>query len=881
MTRLTLADRIFRAVLRLYPAEFRGDFGDDMSADFNDQRREAWRTAGFRGLAGLWLATLADALRRAPREQLALVMEDVRFAGRMMRRHAASTAVIVLLLAMGIGANVAVFGFAEPWIRRPLPVPHGRDLVRIVKLDAEAPQQFPYAVFRDIAARSQSFAGVAAHQYTTVAFGRGETARPLDGEVVSGNYFDVLGVQPQLGRLLRPGDDRDLGSHPVVVISHGAWRELLAGAPDVVGRLIHLNGHPFEVVGVAPRGFSGSYTAFSSRFWAPIAMYKQVRPQELPLTHRGWSWLSVTARLRAGVGIDDAAADLRRVHGQLQREFPNTTDASGYAALRASGLPEALRESAGMMIAFAAAVAALLLLVTCANVAGVLQSRAMARIRETSIRFALGATRLRVMRQWLTESVCLALLGAAGGLAVGQWLDSALVALIGNAAPFEVSTPRVADPGIVLFTMLVGIVSGLAFGLFPAWRSASRGERTLREQATTLAGTPWGVRSTRALVALQVCASVALIVTAGLLTRSMRNATAFDIGFDTSGLVGADLQLRRYGYDRARSTLFVDRLLAELRVQPGVAAASRASVVPLAGNAERLGFRIPGYAAPNGAAVLVIDANAVSSGYFDTLGIPIREGRDLADTDDARADGVAVVNETMAARFWPGRSAVGQTIIPADKGARPLRIIGVVKDIKYYSLEEPPRPYVYLSAGQSGLGALVIHVRTTGSETAAIQTIKRIVTGLDASVVVDQAMTFEELRRQPLAGRRAMMTMANAFSALALLLTLVGIYGTMSNAVGQRSREIGVRMAFGADVAQVLRLVAGDGLKPVVPGVVLGLVAAGFGARLVSSELFGVTAGDPVTYGVAVLVVFIGAGLALVLPARRAARVDPVAVLRD
>ena len=880
MPRSSLGDRIYRALLRLYPAEFRGDFGDDMSADFNEQRRDAWRDEGLGGLVRVWAATLADALQRAPREQLALLVEDARFALRMIRRHLASTTVIVLLLALGIGANITVFGFAEPWIRRPLPVPQGRELVRLITEEGAASQQFAHATFKDIQSRSKAFAGVAAHQYATVAFGLGESGRSMDGEVVSGNYFDVLGVQPALGRMLQPSDDTVPGAHPVAVISFDTWREFFAGATNVVGRVIHLNGHSFEVIGVAPPGFSGSYTAFASRFWTPIAMYTQVRPRNISLDARGWSWLAITARLRPGISQAEAAADVRRVHAGLKQEWPNVIDAEPYALIPASGLPEGIRQSARGILAFAATIAVLVLLVACANVAGVLQSRATARIRETSIRFALGATRFRVVRQWLTESLFVALLGAAAGLMLAQWMNAALVGLMGGAAPFEVRPPGLMGSSILLFTVLIAVISGLAFGLLPALRVASRGERALREHAGTLTSTRWGVRSTRALVAIQVCASVALLVTAGLLTRSMKNATTYDVGFDPAGLVGASLPLERYGYDRARSLAFVNEVVTRLRAEPDIVAASRAAVAPLGGGSERLGFRIPGYVSPTGRSVVSIDVNAVSTGYFATMGIPILHGRDFHDHDTAGAGGVAIVNATMASRFWP-RGAIGQTIVPAGPDAKPIQIAGVVEDIKYYSLDESPRPYVYLPAEQAGPPAALIHARTSGSEAAAIRTLKRIVNEIDRAVIVDDAMTFAELRRQPLAGRHAMMVMANLFGALALLLTLVGIYGTMSNAIGQRSREIGVRMAFGASVANVFQMVLRDGLKPIVVGIVFGLIGANVAARLIASELFGVTGADPVTHAVAVIAVTGAAVAALVVPARRATRVNPVAVLRD
>ena len=828
----------------------------------------------------LWTRTAIDVLRRAPVEQAQALREDTRFALRMMRRYLASTTVIVLLLAIGIGANVAVFGLAEPLLRRALPVPAGPELVRVVTTGQDGDERFAHPFFLDLQQRSRTLAAVAAHAYTTVAFGRGDAGRSLTGEVVSGNYFDVLGVPPYLGRVLQPTDDEVLGGSPVIVISHGMWVDQFARAPDVVGKIAHINGYPFQIVGVAPEGFTGSYTAYSSRFWAPITMYRQARPQEQALTHRGWSWLLITGRLRSDIDRRAASDDVERVAAEIRREHPRTLEESQHAAIPALGLPENVRESASMVLRFAAAISGLLLLVTCANVGGVLQSRAAARVHETAIRFAVGATRFRVVRQWLTESVLLAGIGAAGALVLARWMHEGLFALMGTTSPIELTRPSSIDGRVVVFTVLLALTAGLLFGLLPAWRSASRGERALREHAHSLTGSRRGNRSTRLLVALQVAVSLALMVTAGLLTQSLRNATTFDTGFDTPGLVLANINLRRHGYDPARARAFNEQLLPRLRALPDVRRVSRAAVVPLGGDVERLGFRIPGYQTRDGKTIVSIDVNQVGPDYFETMGIPVVTGRGFQETDTPESTPVVVINETMAKRFWPQEDAVGKSIALAGRNGM-LRIVGVARDIKYYSLDEQPRSYVYAFAEQIQASAPVLHVRAAGATGPAIAAIKREVAALDPSIVVDQVMTFEELRQQPLALRRAMMVMANAFAALALVLTLVGIYGTMANAVGQRTREIGVRMAFGATVGQVFGLVVRDGFKPVILGLILGVGAATVLSRLVASELFGVGQSDPLTYTVVAIGVALSAVAALSLPALRATRVDPVTTLRE
>jgi putative ABC transport system permease protein len=876
--RTPLADRLYGWLLKAFPAEFRGDFGEAMAEDFRDQRQDAYASRGRAGVARLWCRTMVDLFRRAPREQADVIGADVRFALRIMRRHAVSTAVIIVLLAAGIGANVAVFQFADPMVRRPLPVPRGDELVRIVNI-GEGPQ-VSYPTFLDLRTRSRAFADVAAHQYTTVSLGTAEDARAVGGEVVSGNYFDVLAIRPALGRLLQPSDDSSVGAHPVVVISSGLWREQFSGAPDVIGKTIYLNGYPQEIVGVAPDGFSGSYTAFASRFWAPIAMYRQIRPQNIDLNKRGWSWLTMTARLAPDVDITRAASDVARVAAELDREYPEG-EKRQFGALRAAGLPEGMRQSAAQVLTFAAVIAALVLLVTCANVAGVLQSRAAARVRETSIRYALGASRLRIVRQSLTESVCLALVGGIAGLAVARAMQIGLARLLRTAVPLELAASPALDFRILVFAAAIAVAAGLVFGLFPAWRAAARGESTLREGSSTLAGSRSGARSIRALVAIQVAVCMCLLITGGLLARSLQNARTFDPGFDSSHVVVSRVDLRRHGYDHARGAVFLETVLRSLRARAEVAAASVALVVPLGGSQERLGFTIPGYITPTGKGIVAIDVNAIGADYFKTMSIPIVQGRGITDADDSRSRPVAVVNETMARRYWPAGNPVGQTFSLAGGAGTPLEIVGIVRDLKYYSLDETPRPYVYLSALQNGDAAPVLHVRVIGNPAPFVATLKREIAAVDPRVVAEQTMTFDELRQQPLVVRRVMAVVANTFSALALMLAIVGIYGTMSDAVGQRTKEIGVRMTFGARAADVYGLVLRDGLTPVALGIALGLAATGLVTRLIASELFGIAASDPLTRIVAAASVVIASIVALSFPAHRATRVDPVRILRE
>jgi putative ABC transport system permease protein len=458
-------------------------------------------------------------------------------------------------------------------------------------------------------------------------------------------------------------------------------------------------------------------------------------------------------------------------------------------------------------------------------------------------------------------------------------MQAALVAMLPGGTPADPVVATTFDPRVVAFTIALALVAGLLFGLLPAWRSASRGEAALREFGAALTAGRSGTRTMRALVTIQVAVCLCLLVIAGLLTRSVRNASAFDPGFETSGLVLAEFDPGRHGYDMDRARALFEQLSARLRRYPEVRGISRAIVVPLGGGEERLGYVIPGHRGRNDAPFIGIDTNVVTRDYFTTMGIPVVQGRAFTEADAGAPRGVAVVNETMARRYWGHANPVGQMFATAGRDGQPLEIVGVVKDIKHYSLSEEPRPYVYQLAERTA-PAGIIHVRVSGDAGPFVGILSRELAAIDPTIALDQVLTFEQLRRQPLALRYAMATLATTSGGLALLLTVVGIYGTMSNAVGHRAREIGVRMAFGAAKADVIRLVLRDGLLPVGAGIAAGLALGAWVGRLVASELFGVAPGDPGTHAAAIAAVLVAAVIALGFPARRATKVDPSEVLR-
>lgn len=880
-------DRLYRALLRLFPAAFRREFGDEMTDVFREERGDVARTGGRRALARLWGRTIAGVARAATREHGDILRQDVAYALRTLRRSPAFAAVAVLTLAIGIGANAAIFGVADALIVRPLPVPRAGDLVRIYgTAEGDGFDIVSYPTYRDLRDRVPAFGSLAAHRTVPISFnaGPGFAAEPLplQGELVSGDYFATMGVGAALGRLISPDDDRVEGERAVAVVSHALWTRRLGGAPDVLGRTVFLNGAAFEIVGVAPEGFRGSFTSLVADLWLPLSMHEAVRHQGLSRERRGWGWLSMTGRLAPGASLAEARAQAGEVARQLAEKHPRTNGGAGVAVYPATALPEQMREGAVGILAFAAAVVGLVLLVACANLAGVMQARVESRRRETAIRQSLGAGRLRLARQWLTESLVIAALGGAAGLVVARWTIGALEALRPPGTAYaEFSPPVAIDGRVLLFTAGLVVLTGLLFGLWPALGAGRSGlSVALGEGSTRLAGGRRRARTRRALTAAQVAVSLVLLVVAGLLLQSVRRASALDVGFESRGLALMSVDLRRFGYPAERAQAFYDALTARLETLPGVSSVSAALVVPLGFDRERITFLVDGQAPPDQPDGHAFDFNLVAPRYFETMGIPIVEGRGLEAGDDRPgAPSVAVINETLARRFFPGESPLGHTLAP-DPKAPPATVVGVARDIKYYTLAEDPRPYVYASARRFGQTSLTLHVRATGDAGRLLPPMRAAAVALDPNLT-PSVMTFDDLRAAPLFPARAMAALAAAFGLIVLLLATIGLYGTLSTLVADRGHEIGVRMAFGATRASVFGTVVGQAMALTAAGLLVGAAGAAAASRVVEGYLVSVGPLDPPTYVAVAAGVLAIALVAAFLPARRAARVDPAVALRE
>ena len=771
--------------------------------------------------------------------------QDLRFGVRILLKHPGFTLIAVITLALGIGANTAIFSFVNSLFLRPLSVPNPDRVARLYAEDSQGRKfdVFSYPNYADLRDRSQTLQALAAHSTVAASVGLGAGAENSEGEVVTGNYFQALGVNAALGRVLLPEDDQTPGAHPVVVISHAIWQRRLGADRSAVGKKLYINGHPFTVVGVMPEGFNGTYQAFAADFWAPMMMQAQVRPRGMTLDRRGWGWLSGTARLKPGVTLAEAQAELDRNAKQILQESPRGNQGvAGFRLFPASALPEEFRQGASGMLGFFMAVVGLVLLAACANIAGLMLARMTARHREIAVRLSLGATRVRLVRQWLTESLLLALSGSAAGLLFALWAADGLMAL--TPPDFRNFSPALRlDGRVLVFTLAVSVVAGVLCGLFPAFR-AGRADLVvaLKDGGSATAGGRRRSRLQQAFVVTQVAVSLVLLVMAGLLLRSLQNDAAFDPGFKTDNLLLAQIDLRRQGYSQEQGQAFYRQLTERLKSLPGVRAVTSALVTPLGTSRESMGFIIPGHISPNGSAFISIANNTVGPDYFAAMGIPLLRGRDF-DERDARpgARPVAVINETMARRFWPNGDAVGQSVQTKANGPA-IEIVGVVRDIKYYSLAEEPRPYVYASATQFYAADATIHIRTAGDPKALAQATRKEIESLDPNVAITGLATFAELRSAPLFPSRAMAIVSGLFGLLASLLAAVGIYGITSYTVAQRSREVGVRIALGAQRSDILRLIIGQSVTITLIGVGVGLVAALALTRFLSSLLFGVSA---------------------------------------
>jgi len=806
--------------------------------------------------------------------------QDVKYGARMMRKHRMLTLAAVLTLAVGIGANTAIFGLLHAVLLRPLPVPAPGRLAQLqVQYENGLDNSFNYPLYKDYRDRNTVFDGLIAFDGMPLHLTAGGQSDRVDGMIVSGNYFGVLGVRAAYGRTFLAEEDRTAGTHPVVVLGHGLWQRRFGADPGIVSKQILLNGRSFTVIGVAPREFTGTFAGSEAELYIPMAMYAVADPaREInPLNDRRMTWLMVMGRLKPGVSREQAQSAMRALAASLAETQPMNTDKNVVLTAASRGFT-GLVEDLETPLKLLQVVVALVLLITCANVANLLMARSLARRREMAVRAALGAGRGRLLTQVLTESLLISIAGASAGLVLAPWITDALMSF--RPFPgFAVSTPL--DWQTLAFAAALAVASGVIFGLAPAWQSSNVSLiPALKEDAAAARMGRWNVRNL--LVAGQLTISLAVLVAAGLCIESLRGLQAIRAGFDVERVLVSSLDVGRAGYNEARGREFYRQLSERVAALPGVEAAGYARVTPLGNSGMRITAQPEGHVSTREKPIN-LSMNVISAGWLRAMGIPLLRGRDFASTDTPTSPRVVIVNEALVSRYWPGTAGLGKQIELGGFGGSPgrqLQVVGVVPDNKYRSLTEPVPPLMYLPVEQEYQPLLRLFVRSSGSLASLAAPLRRIVAGLDANLPLYGTRTLAEQRDNSLYTARMAAFLLGVMSAIGLLLAAIGLYGVLAYAVQQRRREIGVRMALGAGRIEILRHILFQGMRPLLLGLVAGTAAALAGTRLISALLFGVGPQDPFVFVAATAVLAATAFVACWIPARRATRVDPMVALR-
>ncbi|MGB7218788.1 MAG: ABC transporter permease [Vicinamibacterales bacterium] len=809
------------------------------------------------------------------------LLQDVRYAARLLRRNPLFTLTAALSLTIGIGANTTVFTVANALLFRD--PPGVADPGRLVDIgrsqDGAGFDNGSYPNYLDVRDRATTLDGVYAYRLGAepMSLGNADGAERIFGDVVTANYFTVLGARSAAGRLFGPGDSDEPGKSPIVVLSHGFWTRRFNQDPAIVGRTLQLNGQPFVVVGVASEGFHGT-SVLGGDVWIPIGMVSAVMPSRSAdiLTSRPSVWLVMGGRLKPGVSASQAAAELDLIGRTLEREYPDENRGKGLRLLASAPIPGNSGVVAGFL-ALLTAIVSLVLVIACANVAGVLLARATARRREIAVRLAIGAGRGRLVRQLLTETTMLFVLGGAGGLLMARGLTSFILSQL-PALPVPVDVSLTLDGRVIAFTVGLSLVAALLSGLVPALQS-SRAEvvSALKDDAQVPHGRS---RLRHVFVVGQVALSIVLVVAAGLFVRALQRAGSIDPGFDPRGVEVASFDFSLAGYTNATGPIFARELVDRVRGLPGVRSASLTRVLPLAGSGLGLGP----LTAPGGQPFSA-DWNIVEAEYFETMRIQLVSGRDFSAGDRDGTQPVAIVGELAAGRFWPGQDAVGKYLQQppgppgTDTPARTLLVVGVARDLKYRSLGDIPRLFVYVPFQQRYDPFMSIVARTANGQRITSE-IRALVASMNPNLPITAAQTLEDVAALGLAPQRIAASVSGSLGSVGLLLAAIGIYGVTAYAVTRRTREIGVRLALGASRADIVRMVLRQGMSLAAVGSVIGLLLAAGASRLLVALLFGVPPLDPVTFlGAAVLLAAVGLA-ACYLPARRATRIDPIEALR-
>jgi predicted permease len=814
--------------------------------------------------------------------------QDMRYGARMLWKKPGFTLVAVLTLALGIGANTAIFTLVNAVFLKPLAVAEPARLMSVFGTDEKnrgaqtdyIPMSWPN--FKDYRDQNDVFTGMIAFQNIVLNFSGGVEPELIGGIIVTGNYFDLLGVKAAIGRTFLPEEDSTPGTHPVVVLSYGAWQRRFGGDPAIVGRAIKLNGLDYTVVGVAAEGFKGTDAiAGGPDCWVPMMMHDQVLIKLFrdAFNARRAMIFNVIGRLKPGVTEQQAETAMRAIGRRLEQDYPNYNDKRNVTLvpLNQSTIPpqersEYLRAS-GLMLT----VVGLVLLIACGNVANLLLARATARRKEIVLRMALGAGRARLIRQLMMESLMLALAGCGAGLLLARAGRDLLWAFRPpgmNAGHINLSF----DPRVLGYTLLLSLLTGVLFGLAPALQ-ASRAELVteLNEKGGRAAGGRRWFSLRNLLVVGQVAFSLVALIGAGLFLRSLNNARRINPGFETEKLLALTFNVDAQGYDKARGMEHYRRVVERVEAIPGVISAAIASNRPLGGGFTRSVF-VEGQEPSRGGRGIFTTVGVVGPKYFETMGIPLVRGRNFTEADRENTPPVVVINEAMANRFWPNQDAVGKRF--RFFGDVSQEVVGIVKNSAVQNIGEAPSPMAYLSLLQDYQSWVTLHVRTAGDPSGLFSTVRRETQALDRTMPLIWSGTISELIGEQLWGARMGAALLAVFGLLALILASFGIYGVVAFSVSRRTSEFGIRLALGARPSDVLRLVLGQTLTLVATGAMIGITGGLIVTRMVASLLYGVSAVDPATFIGMPLLLLLVALVASYLPARRATKIDPMIALR-
>jgi len=821
------------------------------------------------------------------------LIRDLRYGIRGLARSPGFTAVAILTIALGIGVNSTIFSLVNAVLLKPLPVHRSEELVDVYGHSATSTNHDAnsYPNFLDYKAQTETLSGMMAYTNFFANLSVEGSSELVIGEIVSEDYFSLLGVRPGLGRAFSPEEFREIGASPVVILSHAFWQSRFGGDPGILGQTVRMNGIAYTIVGVAPASFGGMFPAVTSQMWIPLTMVEEVEPMgnrrvsgqssgESTLQRRGTHFLWVKGRRRPGVEFEAVRAELQGIASRLSTQYPETNEFERLTVLRTNDVAinpdfDKVVAPAGLVILGAVG---LVLLVACANLANMLLARATARKREVAIRIAVGAGRTRLIRQMLTESLTLAFLGGAVAMLLAFWL-SGVIARYQPPLPIELGMNIAPDWRVLVFTLVVAGATGVVFGLLPALR-ASR-----PNLVPALKDTGGGVTRARrkvelrdGLVVLQVAVSVVLMVAGSLMARSLGAAGRVDFGYDVSRTAFLGLAMEMNGYTPEEAGVFYSAGKERLESLPGVEAVGLTSRIPLSLNNNGFGLFIDGHQTSSADRPYGVDGASIDEAYFPALGLEMVEGRGIRAEDREGGRRFAVVTEAMVARFWPGESGVGKEFRTSWEGT-PYEIVGVVQDYKVDTPGESPKPYIHIPLPRNGIYSNFV-LRTSTPASPMVPDFEQALRALDPDLVFLDTGGFQELADVRLFPIRAGAWLIGVFGSLALLLAAVGLYGVIGYSVSRRIREIGIRKALGAESRVLVAMVLGRGMGMVGIGFALGAGLAFFAAQVLSSVLF-VSPLDLPSFGITLLILTAMAALANILPAHRASQVDPGMALRS